>query len=117
MNELELAGVRAVLSAARAAVDVAYEENSKIQHTGVDYDHYVYLRVAKRQRRLWSALEEFAKSCDWLEVNRDTGTLDILPSSAVGGVYAKNAESRAAHAAASVLNVNGIRAQVEEHWR
>lgn len=117
MNELELAGVRAALSAAREAVDCAYAENARIAHTGVDYDHYVYLHVEKSQRRLWKVLEEFAMSCDWLIVDRNAGTVDILPAFAAGGMYAKNGESRAAHDAARVLNEYGIRARVEEHWR
>jgi glycine/D-amino acid oxidase-like deaminating enzyme len=105
------------LIAARMAVEQALLENSRIAHTGVDYDHYVYLIVPKRQRRIWNMLEQFAADTTWLRADRDSGVVNIQPETSHGGVYSKNGEAAAARAAAFALESAGIEATVLERWR
>ncbi len=116
-TSVELDELLKALTEARSAIELALIENSKIQHTGVDYDHYAYLIVPKRQRRVWNMLERLAESNFWLRVSRDTGVVDIEPVTTHGGVYAKNGEAAAARAAAEALQAAGVDAGVSEHWR
>jgi len=106
-----------LLVQARKAKDAAFRANAKLAHSGVDYDHYIYLRVARKQRKVWILLERLAQRTSWLQLSREEGILYIAPSEVPVGIYAMNGEAAAARAAAEVLNGAGIAATVDEHWR